>query len=648
MRTTLNNLPHDFGGTVVLTNATGAIIPGDRIGIVGPNGSGKTTLIRIITGDLEPVSGAVVRQSDTRIGYVPQHLETHDATTVGDLLLHHVREMREQLREIELAMGTVEAGDENRLASVLKRYQAARQPYDAVEGDSAEGRASRLLDELGLPGGLAQEIRTLSGGERNVLSLARALVEQPNLLVLDEPGNHLDFAGLAWLESFLSGFSGAVIVVSHNRYLLDKVATSIWEIFGHRVSAHTGNYSDFRFGRLTQAMSDQATHSVQERTIARLEALVKTFEQRARTTGDPKWGKRLRARRTQLAKTRELALDRPEIAEKSIQVRFTNGTAKSDIAIHVQDYSRGFGEHALFDGADFLVHVGERVGIVGPNGSGKTTFLTDLVKRGNWDDHTLRVGPSMRVGYCAQQRNRFDTQTTVLDAMLSEGNFTRNEVFGVVSRLLFEWEDLERTVSSLSGGEWNRLQLGMAVIAKANLLILDEPTNHLDIQSREAVEEALAEFAGTIIAVSHDRYFLDAAVNRIVEIKELGFASYDGTFTEYWFERASGTRITDASLERRGKQTGRHAAKGGANDERGGGGNRGRFANRGGTRDPAAHDESRIESEILKLEERQRELERLMTEALTTGSQRDGRKHAKDLEKVRSRIEELYARWGTR
>ncbi len=618
MRITLNNISHDFGGTVVLTNAGGAIVPGDRIGIVGPNGSGKTTLIRIITGDLEPVTGAVVRESDTRIGYVPQHLETHDATTVGDLLLRHIHEMREQLREVEAVMGTVDADDEKRLASVLKRYQAAREPYDAMEGDTAEGRASRLLDELGLPGGLEQEIRTLSGGERNVLSLARALVDQPNLLVLDEPGNHLDFAGLAWLEAFLSRFAGAVIVVSHNRYLLDKVATSIWEIFGHRVSAHTGNYSDFRFNRLTQAISDQATYSVQQGVIARLEALVKTFEQRARTTGDPAWGKRLRARRSQLAKTRELAMDRPEIAEKSIQVRFTDGTAKSDIAIHVQNYSRGFDERTLFNGADLLVHVGERVGIVGPNGSGKTTFLTDLVDRGNWDDHTLRVGPSMRVGFCAQQRDRFGAETTVLDAMLSQGNFTRNEIFGIVSRLLFDWEDLERSVSSLSGGEWNRLQLSMAIIARANLLILDEPTNHLDIQSREAVEEALAEFTGTIIAVSHDRYFLDAAVNRIVEIKDLGFASYEGTFTEYWFERAAGSRVADATLERRGKQIGKRTT----------------------------HDESRIESEILKLEERQRELEHLMANAFATGSQRDGRTHAKDLEKVRSRIEELYARWG--
>ncbi len=637
MRITLNNISHDFGGTVVLTNVREAIVPGDRIGIIGPNGSGKTTLIQIITGDLEPVSGVVFRESDTRIGYVPQHLETHDATTVGDLLLRHVHEMRERLRELESEMGAVPAGDENRLASVLKRYQSAREPYDAMEGDTAEERASRLLDELGLPGGLEQEIRTLSGGERNVLSLACALVEQPNLLVLDEPGNHLDFAGLAWLESFLLRFNGAVIVVSHNRYLLDKVATSIWEIFGHRVSAYTGNYSDFRFGRLTQAISDQATYSVQQRVIARLEALVKIFEQRARTTGDPKWGKRLRARRTQLAKTRELALDRPEIAERSIQVRFTNGTAKSDIAIHVQDYSRGFDERTLFAGADLLVHVGERVGIVGPNGSGKTTFLTDLVARGSWDDHTLRVGPSMRVGFCAQQRDRFSSQTTVLDAMLTEGNFTRNEVFGVVSRLLFDWEDLERSVSTLSGGEWNRLQLGMAVIAKANLLILDEPTNHLDIQSREAVEEALAEFTGTIIAVSHDRYFLDAAVSRIVEIKDLGFTSYNGTFTEYWFERAAGSRITGASLERRGKQTGGRTAHNRATDDTSG----------PRRQDRPARDESKVEAEILKLEERQREIEHLMSDAFTAGSQRDGRKHAKDLEKVRSRIEELYARWGT-
>ncbi|MFP4113922.1 MAG: ribosomal protection-like ABC-F family protein [Spirochaetota bacterium] len=640
MRIQINNVSHDYAGTVVLTGVQAAIGPGARIGIVGANGCGKSTLVRIMTGDLEPTTGTVTSEPGTRTGYVPQSMETHDAETVGDCLLADVLSLREQLRSLEHEM----AEPTDRLETILREYEAAREQYDAAAGDTAEERAERLLSELGPAADLSQRLATLSGGEQNVLALARAVISRPDLLILDEPGNHLDFAGLAWLEAYLRRYPGAVCIVSHNRYLLDRVVETIWEIEGGRLTEFTGNYSDYRFSRLAQALSDQATHAVEQRKLARLEALVQTFELRARATGDPKWGKRLRARRTQLEKAREAAIDAPTLGEEQIDVSFHRSSVKSDIALRIQGYAKRFAHRVLFENADLTVHVGDRVGIVGPNGCGKTTLLGELVTTGNWEHPVLRVGPSMRVGYCAQKRDRFPAHTTVLDATLSIGPFTRKEAFSALSRLRFEWDDLDRPVGSLSGGEWNRLQLALAILGRANLLVLDEPTNHLDIPSREAVEEALADFTGTIVTVSHDRYFLDAVATTIVEITERRLRVYEGSFSEFWRDRAPrvGKAARTGNLARR-----RDAVAGSAS---GAGVRSGRDARDtvpvGGT-GATAPDGASIERRIMELEAEQQRLEAGMAGAFAAGDYRKGRKVGDDLAKVRSRIDELYARWGT-
>ena len=379
MRVALHDIKHDYAGTVVLTGVTAEIHAAAKIGLIGANGTGKTTLIRIITGEIEQTSGTVVRQGGTTIGFVPQEFEFDDELTVGGYLIADRLSDREQLQELETKMGELGSSDPEALERVLAEYQTVRDRYDEAEGDLAEEQAERIISELGLTTGLDQQIATLSGGERNILSLGYAVLGRPDLLILDEPGNHLDFGGLAWLESFLEDYPGAVLTVSHNRYLLDRVATEIWELQHGRVATYTGNYSDYRFTRLRQALSDQATYVVQQRTLARLEALVKTFEQRARDTADPAWGKRLRARRSQLEKAKSEAMDQPEIDDRRIDVRFGNGQSRADIAVDVIDYERGFPSKPLFAGASLAVGAGERIGIVGPNGSGKTTFLNDLM-----------------------------------------------------------------------------------------------------------------------------------------------------------------------------------------------------------------------------------------------------------------------------
>jgi ATP-binding cassette subfamily F protein 3 len=552
--------------------------------------------------------------------------------------------------------------DDAALARDLQEYGAVRETYDALSGDVAEELAEKTLAELGLAATLEQPLATLSGGERNVLALAVALMRQPNLIILDEPGNHLDFAGLDWLEKFLQGFRGAVLIVSHNRYLLDRVVDTIWHLDGGGVTSYAGGYSDFRFERLTRALSEQADYKAKSQHIARLTELVRQFEIRARATGDPKWGKRLKARRTQLEKARSDLGEEPELEGRRIELSFGNVESRCDIALEVNGYDRSVGERRLFAAAEMLVTNGERVGLVGPNGSGKTTFLRDLVTTGAWENATIRVGPSMRVGYCAQHRDeavggggaRREGATpggTLLDLALSRGAGTRREAYKTLGRLLFAWSDLDRSVDTLSGGEWNRLQLGLAIIRKANLLVLDEPTNHLDIESREAVEEALRDFAGTILVVSHDRYFLDAVVTRVVELTERRLESHAGSFSEFWRDRrralhraastaggaAGGSMVSrTASISARGR-----SVKSVSRPERAGGG-----ANAHGAGRTPGDANGRIEEAILSLEAERGRLEGQINDAFQSGDYRLGRKLSEDLNRVNGRIEEMYQKWG--
>ena len=527
-----------LAGTTVLDGVSLTIEPQEKVGLIGANGSGKTTLVRTLIGAIEPDGGTVrtLTGETTRAAYVPQHFPSTYTGNAGAFPTRRLRAMREELHTMEEAMAHATPEE---LSKILSLYGTLRERYDAADGDRAEERATALLDRLHLSHIHDTPIQNLSGGEKNRLQIADALIDRPDLLILDEPGNHMDAWGLSWLEELLRDYPAGVLIISHNRYLLDRVAHRILHITNGQVTSHRGNYSAFKSAQLRQAVATARDARADQRKLDRLETMVNRLAQLARAKPDPAIGRRLRARRTQLEWARTEARERPDLTEEKAAIRLNAPHVRADVALELVNLSlhappSGDAERTLLKGVKLRIAAGERVALVGPNGCGKTTLLRAIVSEGHWDHPHVRVGPSMRIGYCSQHQELFDPQLTVIDTMALLAAWGRDQLFGLLSRYRFTYEDLDRPVGTLSGGERNRLQIARAELIGANFLILDEPTNHLDIPSREVVEEALRSFRGTILVVSHDRYFLDILVERVLAFHDQTILDIPGGFSEYW------------------------------------------------------------------------------------------------------------------
>ncbi|MBT4513945.1 MAG: ABC-F family ATP-binding cassette domain-containing protein [Chloroflexi bacterium] len=617
----LQNITANLGGQDVLKGVSFTINSGERLGLIGANGSGKTTTLRVLMGEEEPSKGTVSLASETRLGYVPQYVDGEDDEIVLDWLLREHKALDVGLRAAEERLSVASDGE---METAMAGYQETLERYDRYETDRWPQRAPRILDSLGLTGKEDQEIGSLSGGEKNILSLARALLIEPNFLVLDEPGNHLDFMGLAWLEEFLLRFKGAVLVVSHNRHTLDRVAQGILELENGTVTRYKGGYSEYRATKLRNLISQQADYAANQKRLGRLEDLVKRLALTARARPSTAAGKRLRARRSQLNRETAHAVERPEIDTSAIEANFGSERTQSNIVLRLRGYSKGYDDLSLLENVDFDLTSGERVAIIGPNGSGKTSLLRDVVSEGAWDNDTIRIGPSIRTGYAAQEQEVLDGNVTILEEIMNAPPQTNETTaFAHLRKFLFTREDLSKKIADLSGGERNRLQLARLTKLKPNFLILDEPTNHMDIPAREAIEEALAEYEGSILVVSHDRYFLDNVVNRVVELEDRDLTSFDGNFSEFWQARRAPLSRETGRVSTRGAN--RRAARAERADQRSG------LAN--------------LERRIKEAEAEKLELEHRVGQAFENRKDRDGRRLNKQLERVSSVLEDLYQQW---
>jgi ATP-binding cassette subfamily F protein 3 len=614
-----------FGAQEVLAAVSLEISEGRKIGLVGRNGAGKSTLVAILLGLEEASSGRVEARAGLRIGHVPQSLEpgTPDET-VEQALLGPYLARRQRLETLARGLEN-QAGEA--LARTLEHYQSALDEHEAAGGDALETRAAGLLDALGLGGRMGQPLATLSGGERSVVGLARALLHDPELLVLDEPGNHLDFDGLAWLEEFLRGFRGAVLVVSHNRYMLDRVVDAVWELDDARLTTYAGNYSRYRLAKLQRLSAQQAEYVANQKRLAQLEALVQRFADIARVHADSAWGKRLRARRSQLARERAQAVARPDVDTRRPLLRVDSSASRADIALQVCGYERRHGERVLFRDANLELRSGERVALIGPNGSGKTTFLRDLVEQGAWDHPCLRIGPSQRVGYADQHQRMLPRDRTVAEFLNANGAGHRSRAAALLSRYLFAWSDLDKRIGDLSGGERNRLQLACLELAPPDFLILDEPTNHMDHASCEAIEEALVDFRGTLLIVSHDRYLLDKLNAEIVELTAGQLRRTGLTFSEYFAQRPRARG--EVRVQTRGRM--RHAATTPQLSPE--------------VRRASGLEGSELERRITILEVEKSELEADITRALAVSDHQRARKLSTRLATLRASLDRLYERW---
>jgi ATP-binding cassette subfamily F protein 3 len=543
----VDNIGHSYGTQVVLGTVDWEIQAGQKIGLVGPNGAGKSTLLRIIAGEIKADAGFVYRYKDTRIGYLAQEPALDPDVTVWQ----EIMSASQVLRRLEAEMQRLEArmadpavyGDQTALERVLVAHARVQAEFEQLDGYRYESRAREALHTLGLAeADLALPVRALSGGQKKLLGLAKLLAAGADLLLLDEPDNHLDLEGKANLERFIAAFPGTVVVVSHDRYLLDETVTLIAEMEDGRLTVYQGNYSAYAVEKQLRLLRQQQRYEAQQKEIARIEAAIARFELWAGMVVDERHARQARSRRKMLERMDRV--DKPVLERRRMGLEL-NGWRGSQKVLEVADLDKAFRpaagdgeEQILLAGLDLLIWHGERVGLLGPNGAGKSVLFRCILGREAPTGGVVKIGPSVRVGYYAQEHETLDLNKTLIDEIRDARPMYEQRAVSVLGRFLFPYEMVRNRVGELSGGERSRLQLAKLMLSDANFLLLDEPTNNLDLPSCEVLENALDEFEGTVLVISHDRYFLDRVVDRIAELEDGALLEYPGDYSYYAGEKA--------------------------------------------------------------------------------------------------------------
>ena len=619
----VNNVCKRFDIELLLDGVSFKLNRGEKVGLIGGNGCGKTTLLKMIAGIEDPSSGVITRPGGSRVGYLAQE-PAYDGRTVSEELLEAFSEISGTSRQLKLLERRLESAPADEDA-VLAEYSRVSTRLEQLGGYDFEHKVDAVLEGLQMTSMRQRSLNSLSGGEKNAVALARILLEEPDILLLDEPGNHLDFEGLEWLEGFLGAYEKTVLLVSHNRYLLDRVVGRILEIENGRVAEYKGNYSAYRVEKLRESLKQKAAFDDQQKEIRRLEAMIKRFALWAKMTEDIRHARQARSRQKMLGRMERIG--RPNIEGDRIQPHLGAAERAGNIALELRGYSRAFGEKVLFDAVDLHLSSGERVGLLGPNGSGKSTIFRDIVECGSWENSVIRIGPRIEVGYYSQEHETLNPSNSLVEEIREAAPMTEDQAFHILLKFLFRREDIHRPVSTLSGGEKSRIQLARLKVSDVNLLLLDEPTNHLDIYSREQVEEALEEFDGTILAISHDRYFLDRIVDRIVEVRNPTLVEYAGSFSDYWAKRRRSPKAPRETV-RRGKVSGAGKKAGPRTETR-----------------PSSAPATEIEQKIDSLETHRLELEEEIVQAYQNRNYDRGEKLSRDLQRLEKEIERLYSEW---
>ena len=560
------HIAKSFGVNAVLRDVSLTVQQGDRIGLVGVNGCGKSTLMRILAGLDAQDGGEISLVRGLRVGYLAQQNMVTSGETVWNELqkvYEQVFAMEKKLRELEDEMAHAHT-DAQRFAQLSADYDRLTQRFEEADGYSWKSMVSGVLNGLGFkPAQYDQCVDSLSGGEQTRLCLARLLLQKPDLLLLDEPTNHLDMETLQWLENYLAAYKGSVLVISHDRYFLDHVCTGIVEILMGASEQYNGNYTRYIAQRQERFESRMRAYEIQQKEIERQQAIIARYRMFNRE-------KSIRA-----AESREKALDRMEklekpVDERAIRFSFEARRRTGKDVLQLTEISKSFGEKHLFHDLTRRVRAGARVALIGPNGGGKSTLIKIIVGEEQPDTGFIRYGSNVDIGYYDQHQSTLHADKTALDEIWDRfPQMEQSNVRGALGMFLFTGDDVFKPIHTLSGGEKGRVALTALMLRKDNLLLLDEPTNHLDMDSREVLEDALTDFGGTIITVSHDRYFINRIANRIIEMQPDGVTEYIGNYDDYIerknrpvaVEAEAGKTKTELEKEKRREKLSRQALR---------------------------------------------------------------------------------------
>ena len=538
-----NKIERSFAGEVLFDNISLQVDERDRIALVGKNGAGKSTLLKILVGEEEPTSGEINKKRDLSLSYLAQDSRFESSNTIYDEMLHvfdDLRKTEKTLRQMELEMGEKTGAD---LEKLMQDYDRLSEEFRQAGGFTYEADIRAILNGFKFDESMWQmKIEELSGGQNTRLALAKMLLEKPNLLVLDEPTNHLDIETIAWLENYLVNYSGALLIVSHDRYFLDKVATITLDLTKHSLDRYVGNYSSFVEQKEQKLLTEAKNYEKQQKEIAALEDFVNRNLVRASTT------KRAQSRRKQLEKMERL--DKPEAGIKSAHMTFHSDKTSGNVVLTVEEAAVGYDDQVLSEPINLDIRKMNAVAIVGPNGIGKSTLIKSIVGQIPFIKGEARFGANVEVGYYDQTQSKLTPHNSVLDELWNDFKLTPEvEIRNRLGAFLFSGDDVKKTVGMLSGGERARLLLAKLSMDNNNFLILDEPTNHLDIDSKEVLENALIDFDGTLLFVSHDRYFINRVATQVLELSEEGSTLYLGDYDYYLEKKAELEALAAAQAE---------------------------------------------------------------------------------------------------
>lgn len=548
----LDRIVHNYGVQTVLDGVSWEIQAGQKIGLVGPNGAGKSTLLRIIAREIRPDDGFVFRHKKTRIGYLAQEPALDPARTVWKEALSAAADLMRveaELRRLETRMADPKIHrDETALERMLAAYTRAQAEFERLDGYSHESRVREALHTLGFAESeFNQAVSTLSGGQKKLLGLAKLLSAGADLLLLDEPDNHLDLKGKAYLERFIASFPGTVVIVSHDRYLLDKTVERIVEVEDRRLTIYGGNYSVYAVEKQLRQLRQQQRYEAQQKEVARIEAAIARFEHWASVVVNERHARQARSRRKMLERMDRIEKPTLERRRMGLELDGWRGSKKVleivnlDKTFSATHGSTGDGQIVLA-GLNLLIWHGERVGLLGPNGAGKSVLLRCILDQEEPTGGEVKIGPSVRIGYYAQEQETLDPNKTLIEEIRQVKPMYEEQAVRFLGRFLFPYQMVRRRVRDLSGGEQSRMQLAKLMLSEANFLLLDEPTNNLDLPSCEVLENTLDDFEGTVLVVSHDRYFLDRVVERIVELRDGDLTEYPGDYTYYSEKKAQASQ----------------------------------------------------------------------------------------------------------